>query len=111
MAMLNNQLVTRAQHIITALALAASSSNIGQVPVTAQIAEVKKEEAKAPAKENPKVQEKEALLRDGENNQRVWHCSGYPYLAIFGCLVSRTISDGNFLMRTPTDVDPTRLKA
>jgi len=87
MAMLNNQLVTRAQHIITAHALAESSSNIGQVPATAQIAEVKKEEAKAPAKENPQVQEKEALLRDGENNQRVWHCSGYPYLAI-GCLVS-----------------------
>jgi len=32
-----------------------------KVPATAQIAEVKKEEAKAPAKENPRVQEKETV--------------------------------------------------
>ena len=64
-------------HFVTTHTLAESISNIGQVPVTAQVAEVKKEEAHAPAKEKPKVEEKEALLRDEENNQRVWHSSGY----------------------------------
>ena len=56
-------------------------ANIGQEPVT----------AKAPAKEEPKVEEPKALLRDGKKQTKGLafkaHYSGYPYLAI-GCLVS-----------------------